>query len=631
MAYCCADPLPTGPGNIDVNPQLLSDGIHLAQTSPCIGAGTPTGVSGTDIDGQPWKNPPSIGCDEWYPAPIVIVQPAFQVGSPPHDLTWNVTVAGQTPFAYFWIQNGAPISDDGHHSNSGTASMVVNNFGPSDAGTYQVVVTNSSGSATSAPVQLTIHAVNASGTNPQPPYSSWANAATTIQDAVNVAAPGDIVLVTNGFYSNGGMVEAAGLTNRVMLDQPIMLISVNGFNSTVIQGAWDPISTNGPDAVRCAWVGAGAVLNGFTLESGATFASGDHNLFGPLESGGGVWCDGYSTNGIVLNCKLTNNSAVYGGGAAYGTVDNSLIIGNQANDGGGAVYSSLNNCTVINNQGVNVFSGAGTYNAIVRNSIVIGNYYFQNSIPTENDFYPSSPYLPNYAYSCSEAYSDLPSGEGNIEESPIFIDLYHASTVSPTYDAGSAAYSTGYDLDGQPWNNPPSMGCSEIVLSNLVGPLSVNCSVLYTNVLVDNYDWLYGAIQGHASFLTWSFGDGLIYSNVDDTTSYLWTGAGTYPVTLTAYNNDYPNGVSTNLLVCVVPPLPAQIQSPVLLTNGFSFQFTGQMSANYLIEYTTNLNSPAWQELQEIVSTNQETIHFLDPSRTNATRFYRVVNQSEGF
>jgi hypothetical protein len=40
--------------------------------------------------------------------------------------------------------------------------------------------------------------------DPTPPYTNWAIAATTIQAAVDAAAYGDLVLVTNGVYDSGG-------------------------------------------------------------------------------------------------------------------------------------------------------------------------------------------------------------------------------------------------------------------------------------------------------------------------------------------------------------------------------------------------------------------------------------------
>lgn len=620
LAYCDAHPLSAGTGNTNVNPQLLGDGFHLAATSPCIGAGTASVVAGTDIDGQPWNNPPAMGCDQWLPAPVIGAQPAFQIGSPPHGLTCSVVVAGQTPFSFFWSKDGTPIQDDGHHSNSGTASLIVNYFGPDDAGVYQVVVTNSSGAVTSALAKVVIHAVDAASANPVSPYASWTNASTTIQDAINAAAAGDIILVTNGVYSTGGMVMAGDLTNRVALNKAVIMMSVDGYKSTIIQGAWDPIATNGPGAVRCAWVGDGAVLSGFTLQNGATHATGDGGfLGGPLQSGGGIWCN--SSNGIVANCLLTNNSASYGGGMAYGTLNNSLIIGNSAQHGGGALYSTLNNCTVENN--AVRFSGGGTYMAIVRNSIVVGNYDLPNIFTTDN-YYASG--QAQYYYSCSSP--PLPAGRGNINADPKFLDLFHLSTISPCFGAGSAAYASGFDLDGEAWNNPPSMGCDEMVVSNLTGPLTATVFPGWTNVLVNRtYPYLV-TIAGRATSVTWSFGDGTIYTNFAANSSHQWTNGGDYTVTATVFNNDNTAGVSGNILVHVQPLTVPQIQSAVWLTNGFQFQFMGQTNANYTIQYATNLVPPvSWQTLQSIFYSSGGVIQINDSAWTNAARFYRVLVQ----
>jgi len=82
LNYCCCTPPGFLPGNISSDPQLSSDGFHLANTSPCRAAGTNV-VVGTDIDGDVWANPPPMGCDQWTPTPLIYQQPRVAITSDP--------------------------------------------------------------------------------------------------------------------------------------------------------------------------------------------------------------------------------------------------------------------------------------------------------------------------------------------------------------------------------------------------------------------------------------------------------------------------------------------------------------------------------------------------------------------
>lgn len=57
---------------------------------------------------------------------------------------------------------------------------------------------------TLAPAGAAVRYVNIANPSPAPPYTTWANAATNIQDAVDVANAGDDIVVTNGVYAFDG-------------------------------------------------------------------------------------------------------------------------------------------------------------------------------------------------------------------------------------------------------------------------------------------------------------------------------------------------------------------------------------------------------------------------------------------
>jgi hypothetical protein len=545
--------------------------------------------------------------------------------------------AGMDPFVCFWTKDGMPLDDGDKYRAIHTTNPLINRFDAADAGGYQVVLSNAFGMATSLVAQVAVHCVDAGAGNSAPPFSSWATASSNIQAAIDVASIGDVVLVTNGTYAAGGKVMAAGVTNRIAVDKPLTVMSVNGWSWTTIRGAWDPAATNGPSAVRCAWLGDRAILNGFTLRNGATPYTGD----AVSQSGAGVWCA--TTNALVANCQILGNQAAgYGGGVYQGTVNNCLITGNAAATGGGVAYAILNNCalmsnaaslkqwgagggggywgtmrncTVIGNSAPLQAYGGGVMNVVVRNCII----QFNNIVVRIQNIYPDGE---PYSRFCCTTFVN-PS-QGNINVDPQLVDPYRVSVTSPCRGMGSTLYASGVDMDGESWLNPPTIGCDELVEAALGGALGVTIESATTEVLVNRTLPFTGHIDGRAARLEWSFGDGPAATNVSFMTTHAWTNAGDYTVTFTAYNSDNPGGVSTNLLVHVLPLIQPIVESTTMTTNGFRITFASQAGATYVTEVATNLTAPIlWQPLNTS-SGSGGVMTVTDPASTNAARFYRV-------
>jgi hypothetical protein len=279
------------------------------------------------------------------------------------------------------------------------------------------------------------------------PYTNWATAAHAIQDAVDAAAAGDTVRVTNGVYDTGGAVTPGySLQNRVCITRAVSVRSVNGWEHTTIHGK-GPIGNN---AVRCAYMSGDAVLSGFTLANGRSRRSGDliHT-----RSGGGVLMD---DGGLVERCRIRDNRAESDGAGVYiyyeGLIRDTLIHDNEGFSGSG-VYMvgdhgkgpQLYNCTVVDN--ASEFDGGGIVfsSGEIRNCVV----YF-NTATTHPDTanHDSRGQDISWRHSCT---LPRPSGTGNITNNPRFVSGsgYRLLPASPCIDAGNNAYMpAGPDFDG---------------------------------------------------------------------------------------------------------------------------------------------------------------------------------------
>jgi hypothetical protein len=306
-------------------------------------------------------------------------------------------------------------------------------------------------------VSATTHYVDVNGNNPVSPYTSWATAATNIQDAVFHAGTGDTILVTNGIYQYGGY--SFNGSNRVyIVAKNLTVQSVNGPAVTVIKGYQVPGTTNGNNAVRCVYLESGLTLSGFTLTNGATQTSGTPN-------GGGIYCQ--STSALVTNCVIVGNAAISGGGVYSGTLINCALIGNIAglpniSSGGGAAQSTLINCLLTGNQAsyrggaaagctlisCTIASNVGQVDGIdgskLTNCISYYNFYDNGTGSGDGNVFNNCCTIP------------LPySGVNIITNPPAFMNLtngdFHLSPSSPCINAGNNSFiANTTDLDGNP-------------------------------------------------------------------------------------------------------------------------------------------------------------------------------------
>lgn len=302
----------------------------------------------------------------------------------------------------------------------------------------------------------------------------------TIQEAIDSASSGDVIVVENGTYYE----------NLSFLGKDIMLTSnfhftgdVNDIINTIIDGSQATDSDIGSCVSFKNNETVDSIIKGFTITGGSGtktyntaedlyFRTGggiliDHasptilnNIIrdnectaetGVFGAGGGGMRMGFGQP-VILNNTIKNNLGGYAGGLmiAYcggATIKNNLIVNNTATgsfNGGGGVYVDWESITLENNTIANNHSGdrgggiisTGT-TTVVKNCILFGNTATNGQPQIYNRFGGTA----NVTYSTVEdGYDGAGNEEGLITDDPEFENTssYVLSDSSPCIDAGNA-------------------------------------------------------------------------------------------------------------------------------------------------------------------------------------------------
>lgn len=353
--YCYVTPVPSGANVISISnsasdPRFVSpanDDYHLAANSPCRNAGQMADwmAGAVDADGRARVRNASVDVGAYETGPLSV---SFS-GTPtrgfviPLRVYFTAYPSGDdtNTAVYFW-----DFENDGTDDQVGLGLRTPTNTYSEGVYTVRLIATNASGDRAYWRRDAYIYAYGSNvlfvATNGahQAPFTSWAAAATNIEEALNWALDGCTVMVSNGHYR---------LASRIDMSKAVTLRSESGPQRCILDG----------QGVRpVLYIGhSSAVVDGFTITNGYS----------------GTWGGGvhFAAQGTVRNCWIVRNRAEYYGSGVYlyraGTLQNCRITHNY-----GATYGS----------GIYVHTGSGMTlldSIITDNSGYVGDAIYSRS------------------------------------------------------------------------------------------------------------------------------------------------------------------------------------------------------------------------------------------------------------
>ncbi|AYQ33520.1 choice-of-anchor Q domain-containing protein [Runella sp. SP2] len=307
---------------------------------------------------------------------------------------------------------------------------------------------------------------NASGANNG---SSWADAYTSLQDALAVACSGAQIWVAAGTYKptadpSGNTSPADPRTKTFVMKNGVAIYG--GFpndgsgtmanrnwniNPTILSGNIGDAGENTDNSYRIIFNNGGglnntAILDGFTIQDAYNPNTGSGN------EGGGI----RNVNGSPLfrNCIIRNNFSNQNGGGVYAydsspVFINCVFVRNKASALGGAVFVeggtySFVNCIFYENSSTRLDAGGIVSNlsvttVLLSNSILWGNFWGNQPASLSNQIDYSN-VAPQVSHSIVQGGY---TGTGNLSADPLFINPangnFRLQQCSPAINAGDPA------------------------------------------------------------------------------------------------------------------------------------------------------------------------------------------------
>ncbi len=321
----------------------------------------------------------------------------------------------------------------------------------------------------------------------------------TIQGAINAAAPGDTVLVSEGTYEENINFRGKSIvvTSRYLLTQnpqTILQTIIDGRNASNLDSASTVLFVSGEDSA--------SVLQGFTITGG----SGSKYVFsgmGAYQEGGGIMLSGSSAtirDNVILRNRVKGAGVIADGGGGgissmYGnpTIVNNIVAANTAPYAAGIVLNfsggKVRNNILLHNVGGSSFGTGGIMiwkvpanAAFVENNTIVGNVSVKDAGGINITIASAWPTVRNNvvwrnrqvtggqvlspdrtSYNLLEDYA----GGSNFSQNPLLLEhSLMPSATSPCVDAGDTAASFSDCLF------PPSQGSARNDVGASGGPFA---------------------------------------------------------------------------------------------------------------------------------------------------------------